>query len=135
MMKANDLIIAKDHYYSMDCYETQLNNNVLVVGTSGSGKTRSIVSPNILQACGSYIISDPKGNLHRKYKQYLVSQGYVVKKLDFTHPQESMKYNPFHYINCLIECAILFSDRSNLQLCTRIQFFLYTVLLNLMLIT
>lgn len=99
MIRENDLIIAKDHYYSMDCYETQLNNNVLVVGTSGSGKTRSIVSPNILQAYGSYIISDPKGNLHRKYKRYLESQGYKVKKLDFIHPERSSHYNFFQYIH------------------------------------
>lgn len=56
-----DLILAEGEYYSMDCYKTQLNNNVLVVGAAGSGKTRSIVSPNILQASGSYVITDPKG--------------------------------------------------------------------------
>ena len=99
----NKMILAKDQYYSLDCYETQLNNNVLVMGAAGTGKTRSVVSPNILQATGSYVISDPKGNLYKKYHDYLEQKGYVVKKLDFTHPQESMKYNPFHYINCLIE--------------------------------
>lgn len=96
----NKMILAKDQYYSLDCYETQLNNNVLVMGAAGTGKTRSVVSPNILQATGSYVISDPKGNLYKKYHDYLEQKGYVVKKLDFTHPQESMKYNPFHYINC-----------------------------------
>ena len=99
MIRANDLILAENHYYSMDCYETQLNNNVLVVGTSGSGKTRSIVSPNILQACGSYIISDPKGNLYQKYRGYLESVGYVVKKLDFIRPDRSAHYNFFRYIH------------------------------------
>ena len=99
MIKPNDMILAENHYYSMDCYETQLNNNVLVVGTSGSGKTRSIVSPNILQAYGSYIISDPKGNLYQKYKHYLESEGYVVKKLDFIRPERSAHYNFFRYIH------------------------------------
>ena len=93
------MILAKDHYYSLDCYETQLNNNVLVVGTSGSGKTRSIVSPNLLQACGSYIVSDPKGNLYQKYKKYLEANGYVVKKLDFIRPERSAHYNFFRYIH------------------------------------
>jgi len=92
------MILAKDRYYSMDCYETQLNNNVLVVGAAGTGKTRSIVSPNILQATGSYVISDPKGNLHAKYGKYLEDRGYVVKKLDFTNPTKSAGYNFFRYI-------------------------------------
>ena len=82
MIRPNDLILAENHYYSMDCYETQLNNNVLVVGTSGSGKTRSIVSPNILQATGSYIISDPKGNLYQKYRRYLEEKGYSEALLE-----------------------------------------------------
>lgn len=99
MIKPNDMIIAENQYYSMDCYETQLNNNVLVVGTSGSGKTRSIVSPNILQAYGSYIISDPKGNLYNKYRRYLERQGYVVKRLDFIRPERSSHYNFFEYIH------------------------------------
>ncbi len=97
-MNNNRLILAKGQTYSLDTYETQLNNNVLVVGTSGSGKTRSIVEPNILQATGSYIVSDPKGNLHRKYKSYLESQGYRVLKLDFTDPLNSAHYNFFNYI-------------------------------------
>lgn len=98
MIRSNDMIIAKGQYYSMDCYETQLNNNVLVVGSSGAGKTRSIVEPNILQACGSYIISDPKGVLYPKYKDYLRERGYDVKVVDFIHPEQSSHYNFFKYI-------------------------------------
>ncbi len=92
------LILAEDVSYSMNCLETGVNNNVLVVGASGTGKTRSIVTPNLLQANGSYVVSDPKGNLYRKYKSFLESRGYVVKKLDFTHPDQSEHYNFFHYI-------------------------------------
>ena len=55
------LILGENAYYSRNCYETQLNNNVCIVGTSGSGKTRGVVEPNIMQAEGSYVISDPKG--------------------------------------------------------------------------
>ena len=97
-MDGEKLILAENNYYSLDTHKTQLNNNVLVVGSSGSGKTRSIVTPNILQATGSYIISDPKGNLYNKYKDYLKMQGYVVKKLDFTNPCNSAHYNFFNYI-------------------------------------
>lgn len=98
MIKPNTLVLAKDQYYSLDCYETQLNNNVLVVGSAGCGKTRHIVVPNILQAVGSYIISDPKGNLYKLYGNYLRKKGYTVKKIDFEKPDKSSHYNFFEYI-------------------------------------
>ena len=96
----NAMIIAEDQYYDLDCYRTQVNNNVLVVGSPGTGKTRSIVSPNILQALGSYIIVDPKGRLHEEYRDYLEAQGYVVQKLNFSNPEdlETCSYNFFDYI-------------------------------------
>ena len=97
----NAMILAQDRYYSLDCIETQLNNNVLVVGPSGAGKTRSIVSPNILQAIGSYLIVDPKGNLYGKYAQYLRKHGYEVRKLNFADPEDpqTCSYNFFRYIH------------------------------------
>lgn len=98
-MENNMMILGEGQFYSLDCYKTQLNNNVLVVGTSGAGKTRSIVSPNLLQAAGSYIVSDPKGNLYDKFGPYLKKHGYVVMKLDFTDPRNSSRYNFFQYIN------------------------------------
>lgn len=94
------MILAENQEYSLDCYKTQLNNNVLVVGASGAGKTRSIVTPNLLEATGSYIVSDPKGNLYKKYGDYLRENGYTVKKLDFTNPENSQGYNFFEYISC-----------------------------------
>ena len=86
-MEANTLILGQNQYYSLDTHKTKVNNNVLVVGTSGAGKTRGIVIPNLLQATGSYILSDPKGNLYKKYKVYLEKEGYLVRKLDFTEPK------------------------------------------------
>ena len=97
-MSQNTMILGKGKFYSLDTHKTKLNNNVLVVGTSGAGKTRSIVTPNLLQATGSYVVSDPKGNLYNKYKSYLESNGYTVKKLDFTNPDDSVHYNFFKYI-------------------------------------
>ena len=99
MIKANEMIIAKDIYFDMNDLKTQLNNNVMVVGGSGCGKTRSIVSPNILQATGSYIISDPKGNLYNKYANYLWEKGYEVKMINFTDPLNSAHYNFFPFIH------------------------------------
>ena len=67
-MEKNMLILGQDQYYSLDTHQTNVNNNVLVVGTSGAGKTRSIVVPNLLQASGSYVVVDPKGDRYRKYR-------------------------------------------------------------------
>lgn len=102
-MKKNIMIVGDGQNYSLDTHETKLNNNVLVVGTSGSGKTRSIVTPNLLQASGSYVVTDPKGNLYRQYGPYLKKKGYDVKKLDFTDPMHSVHYNFFHYIRSSLD--------------------------------
>ena len=117
---ASDLIIAKNCRYSLDDMKTQLNNNVLVVGGSGTGKTRTIVTPNIHQAAGSYIISDPKGNLHKKYGRYLKVQGYKIKVIDFTRPERSDHYNPMKKIrttqDILKMSAILVNEKANASL-------------------
>ena len=94
----NKMVLGEDLYYSLDCHETGLNNNVLIVGASGSGKTRGYVVPNLLEASGSYIVSDPKGNLYQMYGEYLKNQGYEVCKVDFTEPEKSAHYNFFNYI-------------------------------------
>ena len=98
MKDESNMILGKDRVYSLDTYSTKRNNNVLVVGASGAGKTRGIVSPNLMQATGSYIVSDPKGSLYCKYKKYLEERGYEVKKLDFTDPLNSVHYNFLSYI-------------------------------------
>ncbi len=112
------MILGKGIYYNLDMHKTKVNNNVLVVGASGAGKTRGIVIPNLLQASGSYIVSDPKGNLYGKYKNYLREKGYVVKKLDFIRPKESAHYNFFRYIHntqdiVKISHMLIHSDDSN----------------------
>ena len=89
------MIIGEGLEYDLNCYQTKRNNNVVVIGGAGTGKTRGIVEPNILQATGSYVISDPKGNLYQKYKRFLEVNGYEVKKIDFVHPEQSVKYNLF----------------------------------------
>ncbi len=92
------MIIAKDKEYSLNSYETRLNNNVIVVGGSGAGKTTSVVIPNILQATGSYIVTDPKGNLYRKLSQDLQKKGYRVLSLDLSNPNGLTRYNFIDYI-------------------------------------
>ena len=96
----NVLILAEDCVYDMDSFRTGLNNNVLVIGASGSGKSRSIVSPIILQVTRSYIISDPKGVLYRKYAEHLRCYGYIVGKLNLADPADpgDGSYNFFKYL-------------------------------------
>ncbi|MDE7360454.1 MAG: type IV secretory system conjugative DNA transfer family protein [Oscillospiraceae bacterium] len=94
----SSLLIAEGCAYSLDDFRTKLNNNVLIVGGSGCGKTRNIVIPNISQCAGSYVVSDPKGDLYKKYKGYLRKNGYDVRVINFAHPELSDSYNPLHYI-------------------------------------
>lgn len=95
---SSTLILGEGNYFSLDCYRTKRNNNVLVVGAAGAGKTRSVVIPNLLQATGSYVISDPKGNLYKMYGAYLKRKGYQVRLLNFDDPEHSIGYNFFKYI-------------------------------------
>ncbi len=94
-----ELLIAQGCRYLLNDHLTQLNNNVIVLGGSGSGKSRTVVGPNIMRAVGSYIIFDPKGMLYNKYSSHLKEKGYIVGLLDFDHPARSMHYNPLAVIN------------------------------------
>lgn len=70
----------------------------IVVGGSGSGKTRFVLKPNIMLANASYIVTDPKGEACRALAPLLLQKGYVVKVFDLIDPSHSDSYNPFHYI-------------------------------------
>ena len=75
------------------------NKNVLVVGGSGSGKTRFWLKPNLLQCHSSYVVTDPKGTLVLETGQMFQRAGYRVKILNTINFSKSMKYNPFVYIH------------------------------------
>ena len=74
------------------------NKNVLVIGGSGSGKTRFFVKPNLCQMHSSYVITDPKGQLAIEVGKLLQRNGYRIKILNTIDFSKSMKYNPFSYI-------------------------------------
>jgi type IV secretion system protein VirD4 len=74
------------------------NKNVLVIGGSGSGKTRFFAKPNIMQMHSSYIITDPKGLLLLECGKMLQDNGYRIKIVNTIDFKKSMKYNPFAYI-------------------------------------
>lgn len=74
------------------------NKNVLIVGSSGSGKTRYYVKPNIMQMHSSYVISDPKGELIHQCGKMLADSNYVIKVFDLISRENTDGYNPFKYI-------------------------------------
>lgn len=90
-----------------------INKNVLVIGGSGSGKTRFHVKPNIMQMNASYVITDPKGTILLECGNMLKNNGYKIKVLNLIDFSQSMRYNPFNYIkkesdilsliNCIME--------------------------------
>lgn len=76
------------------------NKNVIVIGGSGSGKTRFYVKPNLMQMTDnvSYVVTDPKGTIIVECGTMLVRHGYRIKVLNTINFKKSMHYNPFHYI-------------------------------------
>ncbi len=96
--KSEGFILSRNHYLGTDPKKVRVNKNILVFGGSGTGKTASYIKPNILQKLGSYVITDPKGELYRETSGYLKANGYDVKVLDLVDPQLSNRYNPLAHI-------------------------------------
>ena len=97
--KDANIILTQRVRLGMDGYITQRNMNVLVVGGSGSGKTRFFCKPNIYSANCSYLVTDPKGELLRAAGALLAAQGYEVRVFNLIDPSQSDGYNPFSYIH------------------------------------
>lgn len=99
----NNIILSKTEMLTiapkMKLFELNRNKNVIVYGSSGSGKTFSFVKPNMMQCHSSYVITDPKGTLLPEMGNLFVKKGYRIKVLDTIDMGNSMKYNPFRYIN------------------------------------
>lgn len=79
-------------------YKHGLNTNVIVIGGSGSGKTRGYVIPNLLQASMSYVVLDPSGEILRATGNFLKTKGYEIKCLNLFEMEKSDGYNPFIYL-------------------------------------
>ena len=78
---------------------TARNKNVLIVGGSGSGKTRFWLKPNLMQCHSSYVVTDPKGSIVVECGRLLLREGYKIKILNTINFKKSMHYNPFAYIH------------------------------------
>ncbi len=74
------------------------NKNIIVIGGSGSGKTRFFIKPSLMQMHSSYVVTDPKGTLILECGKMLVDGGYAVKSLNLINFSKSMHFNPFAYI-------------------------------------
>lgn len=93
-----NVILTKHVSIGLDGYKHQRNLNILVVGGSGSGKTRFFCKPGIMSVNCSYLIVDPKGEMLRSTGYLLKNEGYDIKVFDLIHPRQSDGYNPFTYI-------------------------------------
>lgn len=93
-----NVILTKHLRMSLDGRKHRRNLLQIVVGGSGSGKTRYVVKPNIMLANASFIVTDPKGEIVRAVAPLLLQKGYVVKVFDLIDPAHSDSYNPFRYI-------------------------------------
>lgn len=108
----NNMILTDSVFLNMDTHATRRNNNVLVVGGSGSGKTRFLIKPNLLQANCSFVITDPSGEIIESEGEMLRRMGYDIKVFNLVDMLHSNRYNPFNYIRddlgvmMLINCLI-----------------------------
>ena len=91
-------ILSQNVRMSLDTRLTKLNNNVLIIGGSGSGKTFYEVKPNLMQRNSSFIITDPKGEILRSEGEMLKANGYNVKVINLLEMDKSDCYNPFVYL-------------------------------------
>ena len=112
----NNVILTQTERLTMDSRpknpKTARNKNVLIVGGSGSGKTRFFIKPNLMQLHSSYVVTDPKGQLVLETGRLLERAGYKISVLNTINFKKSMHYNPFSYIHSekdilkLVTCLI-----------------------------
>lgn len=106
-----NLLMTRNIRIGVDGYKHKHNTDVLVVGGSGTGKTRTYAVPNVLEAGCSMVITDPKGEILRKTGGFLKRAGYEVRVFDLLNPDASFCYNPFRYVR---------DDKEVLQLITNL---------------
>ena len=99
---SNNVILTQTEFLTMNSRPKEpkyaRNKNILVIGGSGSGKTRFFVKPNLMQMHSSYVVTDPKGTVLVECGKMLEKGGYVIKSLNTINFRKSMHYNPFAYI-------------------------------------
>ena len=94
----NNIILTQEVRMSLNTRQHRENLNVLVIGGSGSGKSRFYVKPNIMQLNTSYVVTDPKGELLRSCGRLLQKAGYEIRVFNLIDMAHSNNYNPFNYV-------------------------------------
>jgi len=120
---SENIILSKTEFLSMETkikdWESERNKNTLIVGGAGSGKTRNIIKPNIMQMHSNYIVTDPKGLIARQLGHMLEKNGYNILIFNLVEFSQSLKYNPLKYVNKtsdvleLVETLIANTDGDN----------------------
>lgn len=93
-----NVILTNTEKISIDSEKIRRTSNVIVVGGSGTGKSRFYLKPNLMQMHSSYVITDPSGDILKDTGDMFSKNGYRIKVLDLYEMQDSYKYNPFQYI-------------------------------------
>ena len=95
----SNLLLTQHFHIGIDGYRHKHNTNILIVGGSGAGKTRTYGVPNVLECACSMVITDPKSEILRKTGNLLKQKGYEVLVFDLINPTASFCYNPFVYVH------------------------------------
>lgn len=108
-MNTDNLILGENAVYSTDCYKTGLNNNVIVCGPSGAGKTVSIIEPVLIETYNtSLVVTVTKRKLVDKYADVFIERGYTVCFINFVTPEDSTNsYDPLLYISSYSDITFL----------------------------
>lgn len=108
-MNTDRIILGENVIYSSNSKETGVNNNVLVCGSSGSGKTMSISEPRLLETHNSSLIATvTKRRIVEKYKKVFANRGYIVEDLNFINPRDSnIAYDPLRYVDSYSDITFL----------------------------
>jgi len=113
LVNTRNRILSQNIQMSMNSRHTDLNNNILVIGGSGAGKTYRFVKPQLMQMTGSYIITDPKGELYRDTSGFLKQNGYDIKVLNLLDEEQMVKsshFNPFRYVRSEVDVLKLITN-------------------------
>lgn len=143
----NNIILAKNARLALDRgrfdLKTDRNHNVVVVGGSGSGKTRYYVKPNLMQLNSSYFVTDPKGTLIGEMGHLFAEAGYEIRSFNTIDFAESNRYNPLRYVRseadvltfveCLIKNATGDKDHAGDPFWENAERLLYTALVSYLL--